>query len=171
MSIATLQRLLASNATSDVALLPYLSDLCASIGASMIADASKLSLNVTADASTMSPDQSVSLGLIVTELAINALKHAFPDETQAKCHIDVAFAASPLGWVLTVSDNGRGLPGNQANATPGLGTGIVNALASQLDASVDVTDNNPGILVTVSCAAATASKGFRRAPLEPALHS
>lgn len=154
MSVATLQRLLASNATGDVALRPYLTDLCASIGASMIADPGRLTLNVTADDSAMSPDRSVSLGLIITELVINALKHAFPDVAQQHCHIDVAFAANPSGWALTVSDNGCGLPDNHAAAKPGLGTGIVNALAGQLAATVDVTDNNPGTKVTVACAPA-----------------
>ena len=151
MSVATLQRLLASSATGEVALRPYLTDLCASIGASMIADPSRLVLNVTADGSAMSPDQSVSLGLIVTELAINSLKHAFPDMEQQQCHIDVSFAATPSGWVLTVSDNGCGLPDNNADAKPGLGTGIVNALAGQLAATVDVSANNPGTMVTISC--------------------
>ena len=155
LSIATLQRLLASNANADVALLPYLTDLCASIGASMIADPDKLTLNVTADASLMSPDQSVSLGLIVTELAINALKHAFPNTEQKNCHIDVAFAGKTSGWVLTVSDNGRGMPDDPAEAKSGLGTGIVNALAGQLAATVVLTDNEPGTKVTVSHVAVT----------------
>lgn len=150
MSIATLQRLLASTATGDVALKPYLSDLCASIGASMIADPERLSLDVVADGSVMSPDQSVSVGLIVTELVINSLKHAFPDAEQKRCHIKVDFAASPSGWALTVGDNGCGLPGSHAEAKVGLGTGIVNALAGQLDAIVAVTDNGPGTMVTVS---------------------
>jgi hypothetical protein len=71
MSIAKLQRLLASTAAHEVPLKPYLADLCASIGASMIADPGKLSLIVTADDTVMNPEQSVSLGLIVTELVIN----------------------------------------------------------------------------------------------------
>jgi two-component sensor histidine kinase len=150
MSIATLQRLLASTATGDVALKPYLFDLCASIGASMIADPDRMTLDVVADDSVMSPDQSVSVGLIVTELVINSLKHAFPDAEQKPCHIEVAFAASPSGWTLTVVDNGCGLPGGHAEAKAGLGTGIVNALAGQLDAIVEVTDNAPGTRVTVS---------------------
>ena len=156
MSIATLQRLLASTATGEVALRPYLTDLCASIGASMIADPTKLSLNVTADDSEMSPDRSVSLGLIVTELAINSLKHAFPDVSESG-RIDVTFAGGASGWVLTVADSGRGLPGDHAGAKLGLGTGIVNALASQLVATVEVTDNNPGTRVTVSCSAGSAA--------------
>lgn len=111
----------------------------------------------------MSPDQSVSVGLIVTELAINALKHAFPDAAQQKCHIDVAFAASSSGWALIVSDNGCGLPDNHAEAKPGLGTGIVNALAGQLAATVDITDNDPGTKVTVSHVASRAREASTEA--------
>lgn len=154
MSVATLQRLLASSTTGEVALRPYLSDLCTSIGASMIADPGRLTMNVTADDSVMSPDRSVSVGLIVTELAINSLKHAFPALAQQQCHIDVVFGANPAGWTLTVSDNGCGLPANHAETKPGLGTGIVKALAGQLDAIVEVTDNAPGTRVTVSHVAA-----------------
>ena len=156
MSIATLQRLLASSATGEVALRPYLTDLCASIGASMIADPGKLTMTVSADDSVMGPDQSVSLGLIVTELAINALKHAFPDRAKRQCRIDVDFASSPSGWLLTVADNGCGFTTEHAHAKPGLGTGIVSALAAQLAASVEVADNNPGTRVSVSHAAAIA---------------
>jgi len=155
MSVATLQRLLASSAKSDVALRPYLTELCASIGASMIADPARLILTVAVDESAMNRDQSVSLGLIVTELAINSLKHAFIDFTRIDCHIDVTFTASAAGWVLTVSDNGCGLPDNHANTKPGLGTGIVNALAGQLAAVVKLEPNHPGTKVTVSHAAST----------------
>ncbi len=149
MSIAKLQRMLASTATNEVKLRPYLTDLCASIGASMIADPDKLTLTVIADDSVMNPEQSVSLGLIVTELAINSLKHAFPDVTQSG-KIEVNFASSETGWVLSVADDGAGLPKDHAGAKPGLGTGIVNALASQLVAEVTVTDADPGTAVTVT---------------------
>ena len=67
MSIATLQRLLAASGDDEVALAPYLSDLCASIAASMIADPARLHLKVICDDSRMSADRSVSIGLIVTE--------------------------------------------------------------------------------------------------------
>ena len=150
MSVATMQRLLAATATTKVALRLYLTDLCESIAASMIADPARLQLNVLVDDTIMDPDQSVSLGLIVTELAINALKHAFPDQDKIG-QIDIGFASSGTGWALTVADNGVGLPANHADKKPGLGTGIVKALAGQLSATVAVTDANPGTCVTVSC--------------------
>ena len=79
MSVASLQHQLAASHVGDVELRPYFTALCESIGASMIRDHDKLSLDVDVDDSVTNADASVSLGLIVTELVINALKHAFPE--------------------------------------------------------------------------------------------
>ena len=149
MSVATLQRQLASTATGMVRMRPYLTELCASIGASMIADPALLTLRVTADDIEASPDNSVSMGLIVTELVINSLKHAYPGDA-AKGAITVDCHATAEGWVLTVADDGIGMSGTNDSARPGLGTGIVNALAQQLEATVTVSDANPGTLVTIA---------------------
>ena len=148
MSVATLQRQLASNASGDVALRPYFVELCASIGASMIADPGLLSLTVDADDSVTTAERSISMGLIVTELVINSLKHAYPEE--AKGAISVGFhATGGDGWVLSVADDGVGIQGGHASGKPGLGTGIVNALAAQLSAKVEVTNADPGCLVSI----------------------
>lgn len=48
-----------------------------------VAGHNQLSLTSSADDSTVGADVSVSLGLIVTELVINSLKHAFPVEGRA----------------------------------------------------------------------------------------
>lgn len=148
MAVATLQRQLASTASGNVALRPYFTELCASIGASMISDPTLLTLTVEADDSVTTADRSVSLGLVVTELVINSLKHAFPHDS-AGGHITVGFHTANGRWSLIVTDDGVGLPGNHDQAKPGLGTGIVNALAAQLDATVAVSPGNPGTVVSI----------------------
>lgn len=146
MSIATLQRQLAVRDGADVALQPYFSELCDSIGASMISDPDRLEIMTRVDRMLTTSDVSVSMGLIVTELVINAIKHAFPDNVE-KGTIVVDFSAHGLAWVLTVRDDGAGRP---EDFTPGLGTGIVAALSRQLKASVETSDAHPGTLVTIS---------------------
>lgn len=148
MSIATMQRQLAASRLGEVELRTYFRDLCNSIGASMIADRDRLQLASTADDSMVVADISVSLGLIVTELVINALKHAFPGhDPQGRIAVD--YRASGSGWTLSIGDNGIGMPVGEAEAKPGLGTGIVEALAKQLGATVTVTASNPGTLVSI----------------------
>jgi two-component sensor histidine kinase len=148
MSVASLQKQLASSNEADVELRPYFTALCKSIGASMIRDHNQLSLNVSVDESVTKADVSVSLGLIVTELVINALKHAFPGDRAGK--IDVNYRSRGPNWTLTVSDDGVGMPGDAANATPGLGSSIVQALTKQLQAHIKVANANPGTMVSIA---------------------
>jgi two-component sensor histidine kinase len=99
-------------------------------------------LTVDVDDSVTTADRSVSLGLIVTELVINSLKHAFPDP-DAKGNVKVSFHSTGEGWSLTVADDGVGLSDDHQPKS-GLGTGIVNALAAQLSATVETTATVPG---------------------------
>jgi two-component sensor histidine kinase len=146
MSVAALQRQLAESAVGDVDLGSYLKQLCQSLGASMIEDHELVSLTSTSDDSRVEANKSVSIGLVVTELVINALKHAFPDSRSG--HIGVDYASHGLDWTLAVSDDGIGMPPDDT-ATAGLGTNIVNALARHLDAEVKVTDEHPGTRVAL----------------------
>ena len=59
------------------------------------------------DDSTVGADVSVSLGLIVTELAINALKHAIANQSTGTIVID--YRSSGKNWTLSVTDNGVGM--------------------------------------------------------------
>jgi two-component sensor histidine kinase len=148
MSVAALQRQLANSGQREVDLKSYFEELCESIGASMIQDHDKLKLTVQADNSSATSDVSVSLGLIVTELVINALKHAFPDGRAGG--IVVVYHATGPDWTLSVDDDGIGMPTGELPAKAGLGTSIVHALASQLGAVVKIAKRNPGTHVSVN---------------------
>ena len=152
MSVASVQRQLAMSRHDQVELRPYFTELCASLAASMIRDPAQISLVTTCDDSVINAEVSVSLGLIVTELVINALKHAFPDDGGGTITVD--YRADGASWTLSVSDTGIGMAGRDAAvqggmAKAGLGTSIVNALATQLKATIDIADNRPGTIVSV----------------------
>ncbi len=147
MSVASLQKQLAVSKVGDVRLGPYFTALCQSIGASMIRDHDQLTLSVTADDSVATADTSVSMGLIVTELVINALKHAFPDNRKGAITVD--YHSRGQDWNLAVLDDGVGMPRGPNSAKAGLGTSIVQALAMQLDSKVNITSSNPGTKVSI----------------------
>lgn len=147
MSVATLQQQLAASRLGDVELRSYFTDLCRSIGASMIRDHDQIALDVSADDSLSTADVSISLGLIVTELVINALKHAFPGGRIGK--INVGYSSHGADWQLSVTDDGVGMPAGKEAPKSGLGTNIVAALASSLSAEVETSDAKPGVRISV----------------------
>jgi two-component sensor histidine kinase len=146
MSVAALQSQLVASRVGEVQLRAYFTELCQSIGASMIQDHDKLKLRVEADESVAMADASVSLGLIVTELVINALKHAFPRDRGGA--ILVSYKSRASDWTLSVRDDGVGRPVGQP-PSKGLGTSIVEALARQLHATVEMSDAKPGTRVAI----------------------
>lgn len=146
MSAASVQKQLSVSTLGDVRLRPYLIELCKSLGASMIGDPRKIQLTVSADDVSGTPDISVSLGLIVTELVINALKHAFPNHRSGT--ILVTYTVDGDAWTLSVMDDGVGVT-HDPDAKPGLGTSIVEALARQLQATVETADAAPGTKVSI----------------------
>jgi two-component sensor histidine kinase len=156
LSVAEVQsQLHASGGVDQIEVGVYLTKLCSSLAASMIAEDQHVVVSVEADHGRIGSDKAVSMGLIVTELVINAIKYAFPAATP-EARILVSYRSAGEGWVLVVSDNGVG---HLAGATPGvqggLGTAIVEALVRQLDARVEVVAN-PGMTVSITRAAAQA---------------
>ncbi|MEX0957349.1 MAG: histidine kinase dimerization/phosphoacceptor domain -containing protein [Rhizobiaceae bacterium] len=161
MSIAALQRQLSTSTAGKVDLRAYLTQLSKSLGASMIADPDRLSIEVTVDDSAVEPHVSVSLGLIVTELVINALKHAFPDERPGK--IAINYRSSGNDWTLSVTDNGVGMHAASDAPKAGLGTGIVEALAKNLNGEIQSSDADPGTAVTIGHKESAGESGFSNA--------
>src|SRR5258705_9703333 len=99
----------------------------------MIRERRPIPLRVVADAGAVRSEQAVSIGLIVTELVINALKHGFPVDIKAG-HIVVGYKVNGTEWTLSVSDNGGGIHKGPGEKLPSFGTTLVKALALPLEA-------------------------------------
>jgi two-component sensor histidine kinase len=148
MAVATVQRHLQNADLSDhIEITPYLQELCAALGGSMIAEGRPVKLLVTGDAGARVAADAVSIGLIVTELMINALKYAFPDPIDG-ASIIVHFQNSKGVWMLSVSDNGVGA-NNKAVSEHGLGSKLIMALADQLNAVVIAKGTSEGMRTMV----------------------
>jgi chemotaxis protein methyltransferase CheR len=151
MSVAAVQsHLHALGGIDQIEVGPYLTTLCASLAASMIGEDQPIALKVIADEGRIGSDKAVSIGLIVTELVINAVKYAFPTQ-QADALVSVTYESRADGWALVVSDNGVGRSAAVAAETPGgLGTIIVKALVQQLDARMETASASTGLSVSIT---------------------
>lgn len=93
-----------------------------------------ITLRVEAEPLSVDLDFAVPLGLLVTELATNALKHAFPTGEGEVC---VSLVGPVDGEViLRIADNGVGFP-DQSGPRPSLGLTIVKGLARQLRGRIE----------------------------------
>src|ERR1700676_460171 len=151
ISVAAVQRHLhASAGLGSMEMLPYFTTLCGALTHSMIGDGQSISLKALGKGGSSTCANAESLGLIVTELVINALKDAFDTKTEDG-QITVAYDVSGTDWKLSVADNGMGRPdGIFAQPKSGLGTGIVKALAKQLDSQVVTSSGPKGTTVSVT---------------------
>jgi chemotaxis protein methyltransferase CheR len=152
MSVAAVQsHLHALGGVDQIEVGPYLTTLCASLAASMIGEDQPIALKVIADAGLIGSDRAVSIGLIVTELVINAVKYAFPAR-KADAVVQVTYESRDDDWTLTISDNGVGNSAVAGAGTTagGLGTIIVKALVQQLQARMEIVSAPAGLSVSIT---------------------
>jgi two-component sensor histidine kinase len=133
--------------TGDLAQLDfadYATSLMRTLWRSHSALAKNARLNLAVEPVLLSIDTAVPCGLILNELAGNALKHAFPNNSSGE--VEVGFAIDPATKMicLRVRDNGVGLPaGFDWSQSEGLGLQLVKILAGQLSGTVE-TEPGPG---------------------------
>jgi PAS domain S-box-containing protein len=85
----------------------------------------------------------IPCGLLVNELISNALKHAFPGDRQGEITITLLMEG-PLYAVLTVSDDGVGIPETfSLEQTQTLGLQLVTMLSDQLGGAIAIQRANP----------------------------
>lgn len=116
----------------------------------MAAPKQDIDIKVLSDAGCLPTSQAVSIGLIVTELIMNAVKYPFPHHRQS-ARIRVTFEKADNDWRLTVSDNGTGRRLlDELPASTGLGTVLIAALSKQLDAVTSETSTKKGLTVEIT---------------------
>ncbi|WP_205421154.1 sensor histidine kinase [Rhizobium terrae] len=123
----------------DVA--PFLKELTENI----VEGGAERGINLSVDAIPLDVglDFAVPMGLLVTELVTNALKHAFPDRTG---NVSVTLQREDDGKItLVVADDGQGQAESETATgqfRPGLGAGIIAGLVAQLGGTMTIHSNN-----------------------------
>ncbi len=94
-------------------------------------------------------DTAVPIGLILTELLSNAMKHAFPPGKKGEIHIAVR-PGIPGMLTLEVRDNGVGIPPElNVRESRSLGLQLVHLLTQQVKGTIEMK-RNKGTTVTIT---------------------
>jgi two-component sensor histidine kinase len=98
-----------------IAVDAYLREIAKTLSVSLLGNASDIEIEVKAEPLDIDPDRAVPFGLLVNELATNAIKHAFPDGKGR-----VVLSVEKIGdqIELTVADDGVGMKDKDAAKTP-----------------------------------------------------
>jgi two-component sensor histidine kinase len=115
----------------------YLGELCRNMGT--LSDCDRVQIDCRVGKIELDVDRALPFGMILTELMTNALKHAYPPPSSGK--IAVAFDKRGNEFVLTVRDDGAGLP-EGFERTGRLGVKVIRALVAQLKGTLDIKREN-----------------------------
>lgn len=138
-SIATVYERLSDSANYDrVNLHVYVQEIAEAVIRSFAPEANNVRLKTKLEEIKLDPKRSVPVGLILTELVMNALKYGLPGKGFGEIRLELKETDGRI--FLEVADNGGGLPPGFDYATvSGTGLTIVRMLVEQLDAELTFT--------------------------------
>lgn len=143
-AIGLVQRKLELSADySEVEVDALLTDLCRDLQEAFFDDGRRLSVRASSGV-RLNHNVAVSLGLIVTELVLNALKHAHSEDGHGDVSVQIQHEGS--GYSLMVGDDGAGLPADfRLETSGGMGMNIVRSQVRSIGGRLTVDAAPPGV--------------------------
>ena len=137
-----------SSGGRTVALDAYLREIAAALSASLIGNKSGIEIEVKAEPLEIDSDRAVPFGLLVNELATNAVKHAFPHGTG---HVTLSLEKVGNQIELVVADNGVGMKDQDLTKVPEKrGADYVAIFVRQLGGTIALSrSDEPGTVVRI----------------------
>jgi chemotaxis family two-component system sensor kinase Cph1 len=136
------RRLHSDEHVQAVDLARYITDLCTEVKSTMDHSwGAKIELDLAPV--LISTDRAVNVGLILTELVINANKYAYAGGTGP---ITISLEQHRNRFRLVVADRGLG----KVNPGKGFGSRMLNSIVASLSGTMEETSNDPGLRVTIT---------------------
>lgn len=135
------KKLNVSDNVNDVDLKRYVTELSELVKESYDNHKKKINLNVRCEVEKMSIEKALPIGLIITELVSNSMKHAFNKRSVGVINIELTTNEATGNNQLYYSDNGEGFDFNATNEK-GLGQEIIKGLIDQLNGTIEAKSHN-----------------------------
>ncbi|MBL0404228.1 DUF4118 domain-containing protein [Microvirga aerilata] len=128
----------------------FIEELCRDLESALIG-LRPIRLEIEAESHPIPLTQAVSVGLIINELLVNALKYAFPEDRDGR--VGVTFTRKGDEYCLAVRDDGVGLSASRESASSpsstGLGQRLIRSFVAQLGGRHEIEPGSPGTCAEV----------------------
>ncbi len=142
------RQLYTANDVRAVDLGRYLENLMSDLRQAVGQTGTSAELVVKAEPVGTTTDRAVSIGMMVTELVLNALKYAYPEGRPGQVRI-LCRALDGDVLELTVEDDGVGLAPGMPAKGGGLGERIIGMMAQKLHAKVERDSEHKGVRTVI----------------------
>ena len=133
-----------SDDLSQIDFQAYVVELSRQLSNTLTAKDGRISIALDVDCVMLDIEKAIPCGMIVNELVTNAIEHAFPRGREGT--VTVTFQRADQQYVLSVGDNGAGLPeGFAPSKSASLGLRVVELLAKQLGGTLSVSDKQGAV--------------------------
>ena len=144
-----------SGDVTNVALNDYLGAMLGNLETAMKKDGHTAILKCYLEPISLRTDASVNLGVAVQELVTNAFKYAYPADQPGEVRVRLKRLGEDKAE-LTVEDDGVGIAPNATHEGTGLGSKIIQTMASALKTQVEYINRRPGTVARLVLTTATA---------------
>jgi two-component sensor histidine kinase len=121
----------------------YLSTLVSELAESLEKGRRRSRIISQLDHIDLASDRAVSVGMIVTELLTNAIKYAYPPESEGEIRVILKRQGNGDA-VLSVEDDGIGFSGTDTSSGTGLGSRIVASMAKTIGGGISYVPRERG---------------------------
>ncbi|PAU95912.1 hypothetical protein CK503_02340 [Aliifodinibius salipaludis] len=132
------EKLYQSENLSFIELDKYVNELIENIHSTYSSKKSEIEITTELQRIVLNINQAIPCSLLINELVINSLKHAFDDGQEGQ--IKVFLKEVDNNVTLTVQDNGKGF--SEGEDSESLGITLIKTLAKQLDGTVRFRNKN-----------------------------
>jgi two-component sensor histidine kinase/ligand-binding sensor domain-containing protein len=140
--------LVAKNGLEFIEMKGYIQTLCEKVQISYSDEAQNLVYDLQIESILLSEMFGRHIGLVVSELVTNSLKHAFKNTPEPR--VQIKLFAEGEDVILTYSDNGCGIPATvDISLTKSLGLKLISIVAERFDGTF-IMENRDGIYCQIN---------------------
>ena len=128
---------------SEIDIAEYLRHIASEL--QVLQGSPKITIDVQASKAILDVEKALLIGLMVSEMVNNALKHGFPKDKTG--NVTIHFTKRERKLILRVLNNGKELTEDMLKSSSGLGISLIKTFVKQLEGTLELDEKENGLKV------------------------